>query len=294
MLVHRYDDYSRIQHWSYVFLSEKYDGWRMVWNHLTNTFTTRTGKILQVPEYFYTEIKQLQIDYDLDGEYWGGYGMFTKIAEHTETTEMYFKVYDIIDVNLAFEQRHQILSTINVSLKSHIHIVQHIRIDQTMGTIDAIIRQQMNTIVAKGGEGVVVRNPDALYTTGNRSYDILKLKPVEYTELIVMGHHVTEEKKLINDYVSSLICYTEDGDDLRITWGNCKQKAPVAHSIIRIKFSQLTVAGIPKFPSYIGTINENNIDPAQLQKFNNLKTLSHAHTADASIGLIDQSTPIIK
>ena len=34
-----------------------------------------------------------------------------------------------------------------------------------------------------------------------------------------------------DDHVSSLICYTEDGDDLRITWGKRKETVPPQYSI---------------------------------------------------------------
>ena len=55
MLVHQYDS-KLVKAWPYLLLSEKYDGWRLVYNHLSKTFTTRTGKILPVPEYITSEM----------------------------------------------------------------------------------------------------------------------------------------------------------------------------------------------------------------------------------------------
>ena len=306
MLVHQYDS-KLVKAWPYLLLSEKYDGWRLVYNHLSKTFTTRTGKILPVPEYITSEMNKIYSDFaaefnfDLDGEYWGGYGMFSKISEDNSDTgtslgdQMYFKIYDIINTTMTFEQRHDILNDLRTKInqQSHIQIVDHIKINisNSCGGIendnfDQIIRNKMNEIVSKGGEGIIVRNPYGKYLPGQRSYNILKLKPIEFTELIVMAHHVTESKLKIpnnQDYVSSLICYTEDGDDLRITWGNRKQKAPSVHSVIRIKYSQLTVAGIPKFPSYISTMAECNLDPAQLEKFNNLKLLNKENVKENDV-----------
>jgi len=294
MLVHKYESIL-IQSWSGVYISEKYDGWRLVWNHINNTFTTRTGKSLQVPDYLYTEFESFQdiFSFDLDGEYWGGYGMFSKIDDQQPNIDdqMYFKIYDIIDTTMTFTQRHEILLQLreiinkNKNSLKHIEIIEHVYLPShsfhsfhssnlKCESVNDIIKRKMDEVVSKGGEGVVVRNPSGKYVIGTRSYDILKMKPVEFTELIIMGHHVTEKKLLIPNYVSSLICYTEEGDDLRITWGNRKQIAPPVYSIIRIKFSQLTPSGVPKFPSYIGIMSEHNLDPAQLEKFNRLKQLS--------------------
>ena len=284
ILLHPYQEHL-IKSWRGVYISEKYDGWRMTWNYKSQCFMSRTGKILSVPTYLYDEIKKLG-EYNFDGEYWGGYSQISKISGEepcndddkdykdmdnslSSSDNMYFKIFDIIDTSMNFEKRLHILKQINST--THIEICKHIFIPINSKNVNnTLIKNALDNVILKGGEGIVLRNPDGMYVNGIRSYDILKLKPVDYTELLVMAYHVTNDAMLKRDdkYVSSLICYTEDGNDLRVTWGNRKAELPKIHSIIRIKYSQLTLSNVPKFPSYIGIVSERDIDTQKLEKFN--------------------------
>jgi hypothetical protein len=272
MALTKYDP-SLTKEWGYAWVSEKYDGWRLTLEQ--GEFYTRSGRILSLPAHFYTEAC-LFGDLVLDGELWGGY-------EQIEGEPLIFKVFDILDGSpgasdaVEFEDRLDQLMCIFARVGKdcpHIQMVIHQKVSD-LGPDN--LQRLLDEVVNRKGEGIVLRHPEGRYVWNDRSTKVLKLKPSDHVELVVMAHHVTAgaREKLKTDpfYVSSLICYTEDGDDLRITWGKRKQRPPAIGSYIRIKYSQYTVGGIPKFPAFVCEVPPEHLDPEQLLQFQRLQSV---------------------
>ena len=94
------------------------------------------------------------------------------------------------------------------------------------------------------------------------------------SELIVIGYYRTplvesriQTGELSPHYVSSLICWTVDQQDLKITVKREQDLIPTIGSIIEIKYSDLTVTGLPKFPVLLGVREDKTVDADTLDKF---------------------------
>lgn len=232
-----------LREWGSAYVSEKYDGWRMIYDH--GVFYTRRGNVINLHPSLYKQMALLPQDVIYDGELWMGYGTFSMIAGvDVETPDVTFKVFDIIGPD-TFEKR--LLKLQGFFKKIHmssVHLVEHKRF-----TDEKDIIEYYDMIIHRGGEGIVLRNPKGLYESDTRSKNVLKKKPCERAELLVVGHYSTPASLAVG-IVSSLICETIDGNRLKVTV-HTKDPAPVG-SVIVIEHSQFTVSGLPKFPRYIG------------------------------------------
>ncbi|MDT8900634.1 hypothetical protein [Anaeroselena agilis] len=70
-------------------------------------------------------------------------------------------------------------------------------------------------IWAGGGEGVVLRNPDAVYQPGKRNDDIIKIKKGVSYDLEVVG--LKEGKGKYKDTLGTLVCRWKDGKTIEIS-----------------------------------------------------------------------------
>lgn len=146
-------------------LSEKLDGWRLMWDG--KNYVTRQGLILQCPDSWYVGMP----DHALDGELFAGRGHFNSIQHRIKHgfDGLTFHVFDVIDHRSAFSVRAKFLA--NMDLPSHCVKVSH----RKVSTVEEMI-EIANSIVDDGGEGVVVRNPKWKYS-GGRSWDVLRHVP---------------------------------------------------------------------------------------------------------------------
>lgn len=145
-------------------MSEKLDGWRLMWNG--EDYVLRGGGILRVPESWKIGMPACP----LDGELFAGRGQFNR----TQTLiaggfrGLTFHAFDAPS-DLPFRQRLAFLQSI--PLPDHCRMAPHIRCKGTEHMIDAA-----DAIVSDGGEGVVVRDPRAAYQPG-RSGAVLRWVP---------------------------------------------------------------------------------------------------------------------
>ena len=147
------------------FLSEKKDGWRLGWTGAE--FVTRGGHVLPVPAAW----KAGMPGFALDGELFAGRGEFNSIQRRMRDgfAGLAFHVFDMPGPG-AFRQRLRALR--GLALPDHCQLVEHTRCKGLEHLLEAA-----DTIVEQGGEGVVLRNPKALYLPG-RSRDVLRWVPV--------------------------------------------------------------------------------------------------------------------
>jgi DNA ligase-1 len=111
--------------------------------------------------------------------------------------------------------------------------------------------------VADGYEGVMIRNRNAEYLYGHRSYDLLKVKSAVDQEYQVVGftHGVGKfEKSVI------WLCKTKDGNTFEVVPKTTSERKEYyfAHGkeyigeLLKVRYQNLTKYGIPRFPRGLG------------------------------------------
>lgn len=111
-------------------------------------------------------------------------GLCRKKEKNDEMKQLQFHCYDIIDTNKTFNERLSVLNTIKNKLRitSKIVICEHIEISG----YDNIINLH-NQFVNDGYEGLVLRNPDALYKSNAKDDRMIKVKMFEDDEFEIIG-----------------------------------------------------------------------------------------------------------
>lgn len=146
-------------------MSEKLDGWRMMWTG--SEFISREGNVFAAPEWFKAGMPAVA----LDGELFAGRGEFNSIQGMMRDgwEGLTFQVFDAPEVVAPFRKRLAVLKTL--TLPPHAELVAQVRCRDTQHLIEAA-----EAVVTHGGEGMVVRDPRAMYQAG-RTYDVLRWVP---------------------------------------------------------------------------------------------------------------------
>ena len=110
---------------------------------------------------------------------------------------------------------------------------------------------ERDRVVALGGEGLMLRQPESAYET-RRSPTLLKVKPYDDAEATVVGH--TPGKGKFANLLGSLRVRTADGREFSVGTGfTDAQRAapPPVGTVITYRFRGLTKNGLPRFPSFL-------------------------------------------
>ena len=160
------------------YLTEKYDGMRLYWNG--KEFISRNGRTIKAPE----SIKNQLPAVPLDGELWTQYGLYQDAVSlcnstnETKWSKAVFWIFDAPQLEKPLEERIEFLQ--NLSLPSFAKVVEFVKCES---------KEHLNTfnssIIAKGGEGVMLREPGSLYKSG-RSTSLRRMKPFFDTEVLVL------------------------------------------------------------------------------------------------------------
>ena len=147
-------------------MSEELDGWRLGWTG--QDFILRGGGVLRVPDRWKAGMPAVA----LDGELFAGGGGFNEIQGRIARGfhGLSFQVFDA-PAALPFRRRLAYLKTLD--LPGHCQIVPQIKCKDTPHLLE-----YADAIVDAGGEGLVVRDPRAMYQAG-RTYDVLRWVPVD-------------------------------------------------------------------------------------------------------------------
>ena len=152
-------------------ISEKFDGQRVCWDG--KKLYSRTGVEVRCPVWFK---KYLPVNLCLDGELWGGYNNHDSLrATRVDATNqmvwsnLKMMVFDIPALGeLVFEERLKIMEKIKQN--KHLQVIKHYKCKG----YDHLQSELLN-ITNKGGEGIVLVEPNSLYQPG-RSDSFLKVK----------------------------------------------------------------------------------------------------------------------
>ncbi|HGO5856103.1 TPA: DNA ligase [Mannheimia haemolytica] len=241
MLVGQYQD----QDLSGWVMSEKLDGVRGFWDG--KQLISRQGYPLNPPDYFIKDFPPFAID----GELFSERGKFEEISSIVRSTQpkgwhkLKLQVFDVPNAQGNLIER---LATLKNYLKQHptpyITIIEQIPIKDK-----AHLQQFYQSVLEQGGEGVIVRNPNAGYIQG-RSAQILKIKPVLDEECKVVAHHKGKGKYA--DKLGAITCENQRGR-FRIGSGfkdKDRENPPPIGSIITYKYRGITESGKPRFATF--------------------------------------------
>ncbi|RMX11673.1 DNA ligase [Vandammella animalimorsus] len=238
-------------------MSEKLDGVRAFWDG--RQLIGRSGKAFTAPAWF----TQGFPPFALDGELFAGRGRFELAAAAVHSSDpqawqpLHYAVFDVPNAAGGLLQRLQVLRDYLSQSGAVGAEPGRIRIVQQRPVADAAAAQAfLREIEAGGGEGVMLRHPQAAYPRG-RSELLLKMKSAHDAECVVVAHHPGRGR--LQGLLGSLSCENAQGR-FRIGSGFSDRERsdpPPIGSTITYRYRGLTAKGLPRFASFV------RIRPAQ-------------------------------
>lgn len=231
------------------YVSEKYDGVRAWWDGMQ--LITRSGQVIAAPEWFAAHLPATT----LEGELWAGRGKFEqtsgivrkKTPNDAEWQNLRYMIFDLPQHSGIFAERLKAIAAIvHDSGDPWIRAVEQSHIGS-----QADLSARLNAIVAAGGEGLMLHRRNALYTAG-RGPDLLKLKPYDDAEAVVVGY--TPGKGKYEGMLGSLLVQRADGLRFGIGSGLSdaqRRNPPAIGSAITYAYNGETEAGLPRFARFL-------------------------------------------
>jgi BRCT domain type II-containing protein len=234
-------------------LSEKLDGVRAWWDG--EKFWSRLGNMFYAPDWFREAMPK---DHILDGELFMGRGMFQEtisvVRSHldNETADRWKDItYMVFDVpshaKKPFEKRLEIMRDLCKD-RPYTRFVE-----QRLVTEEDDLDKLLAEMEEMGGEGLMLRAPKSKYV-GSRSNTLLKVKSFKDDEAKVIGY-ATEGKGRLKGMTGSLQVVNREGKKFKVGSGltdELRRDPPPIGSIITYRYQELTNAGKPRFPTYVG------------------------------------------
>ena len=159
-----------------------------------------------------------------------------------------FMVFDVpSEGNKPFEARIEVMKQLCQG-RPYTKFVEQ-RIIKSKDNIEIMLEE----IEAIGGEGLMLRAPKSKYV-GSRSNTLLKVKSFKDDEAKIIGY-ATEGKGRLKGMTGSLLVVNRDGKNFKVGSGLTdilRKNPPPIGAIITYKYQELTNAGKPRFPTYVG------------------------------------------
>ena len=232
--------------------SEKLDGVRAYWDG--ENLLSRQGKRLNAPQSFTKNFPK----FALDGELYAKGLKFEEIQasvmdkqpDEKAWSRLKFHVFDVPEASGGLLER---LSELEKFILQNPQAGQNLKIIKQVKVKDnAEFEAFAEAVIAKSGEGAVVREPNAAYERG-RSQNVLKYKKFNDAECVVVAHKVGQGK--FSGLLGSVVCENlSDKKRFKIGSGfSDKERAnpPKIGSVITYKYQNLTAKGLPRFPVFL-------------------------------------------
>lgn len=231
-------------------MSEKLDGIRALWNG--TQLITRMGNAVHAPNWFLKKFPPFPID----GELWIGRGKFSKTVSivrkknpnDQEWRQIRFAIFDAPQSATKFEERQAFLKR----FFQHDEKNQLFLLRQTQCKGKKHLLRELERITENGGEGVMLRKPFSSYEY-KRSHNLLKVKKFRDGEAVVLGYKPGKGK--YKGQMGALLVELPNGIRFSIGSGFSDQERknpPQPGTKVRFRYQNLTKAGKPRFPSYLG------------------------------------------
>ena len=248
MLAHVWKNNIDVQGW---WISEKLDGVRCYWDG--KQMWSRNGNLYYAPEWFTKDLPREPLDGELflnRKSFQQTCSIVKKQYPHDGWKDIRYRVFDLPDRNIPFEQRQDILKTL-ISNCKYAELLPQI---QCQGITHLI--KELDKVEQLGGEGLMLRKPGSYYEIG-RSHTLLKVKSFQDAEATVIGYEPGKGKH--KGRIGALIV-TAIGDinaTFKIGTGLTDEERdspPSIGSIITFRYQELSSGGVPRFPSFMRVI----------------------------------------
>jgi DNA ligase 1 len=245
LLAESWDSQADLRGW---WMSEKLDGVRAYWDG--KGLVSRLGNVFHAPDWFVADLPK---DTPLDGELWIGRREFQRTvgvvrrqdkSEHWR--EVSYLLFDAPALEQPFEERVARVEKIAKGMK-HVRALEHSACDG----IDHL-RARLAEVEAVGGEGLMLRKPGSRYEIG-RSSTLLKVKSFRDAEARVVDYVAGKGRH--KGTVGSLVAELPDGTRFSVGTGLSdaeRKNPPPKGAVITFRYQELSNAGVPRFPSYVG------------------------------------------
>jgi DNA ligase-1 len=230
-------------------VSEKLDGVRALWDGTRLRF--RGGGEVAAPAWFTRPLPRQA----LDGELWIGRGRFDALSglvrraspDDAAWHQVSYWVFELPGGPGRFDARAAELADLARRADSpHWQAVP-----QSIMTGRDALRRRLDEVVRGGGEGLMLHRADAPYVTG-RSRVLLKLKPVEDADAVVIGH--APGRGRLAGRLGALQVRTESGIVFLLGTGFSdaqRDAPPPPGSTVTYTYRGLTPQGVPRFASFL-------------------------------------------
>lgn len=234
---------------SQYLVSEKLDGVRGIWDGQTLRF--RSGKTISAPAWFLDGLPKRP----LDGELWMGRGTFERLSgivrreipDEAEWRQVRYMIFELPGAPGTFTQRAALIREIVKQAN-----VPWLREIEQFQVVDRnSLQKRMNEVVKAGGEGLVLHRADAPYETG-RSDTLLKMKPWEDAEAVVIGHLPGKGRHA--GKMGALRVRAKDGREFSLGTGftdEQRRDPPPVGATVTYRYHDLTRKGLPRFASFL-------------------------------------------
>ncbi|WP_205747243.1 DNA ligase [Desulfopila sp. IMCC35006] len=229
-------------------MSEKLDGVRGYWDG--KRLLSKNGTVFSPPAAFVRDLPTFAVE----GEIWGGRGSFEqtvaivkKEGPHNGWQQLRLAIFDVPNAPGGFTER---IAKAEKWFAAHPSAYAFV-IPQTIVGDPTDLSRQLAGIEKLGGEGLIVRKPDAPYAAG-RSTEILKVKNYQDAEAVVVAHLPGKGRN--TGRLGALLVELDDGRQCRIGGGFSdaeRQSPPPIGAVITYKHYGTYQSGLPKFPSFL-------------------------------------------
>jgi DNA ligase-1 len=231
-------------------VSEKLDGVRARWDG--RQLISRGGKIFTAPEWFVRNFA----DKPLDGELWMGRGHYEDVVSvvrqqkpHDGWKNVKFMVFDLPAQGGTFTERVEAMR--QLATTPYLEVIVQFRMNSNKA-----LMQKLDEIARQGGEGLMLHRQNAFYHSG-RSDDLLKVKPFEDAEAMVIGYKPGKGKN--TGLMGAIKVRMNNGKAFYIGSGFTQQQRknpPLIGSLVTYRYQGFTQAGIPRFAVFVRQRNE--------------------------------------
>jgi DNA ligase-1 len=230
-------------------VSEKYDGVRAIWNG--TQLVSRGGNIYHAPKWFIQNFPKQK----LDGELWIARQKFELVVSTVRDKspdgkawrKVKFMVFDMPELPTSFDDRlKQMKIAINNINTPWVKIVKQWKVAN-----HSTLMKELAVITKAGAEGLMLHKGSSLYK-GKRSGDLLKVKPYQDAEAIVIKH--IKGKGKYTKVLGAMVVEMPNGKQFKIGSGFTdaeRQNPPAIGKTITYQFRGKTKNGIPRFATFL-------------------------------------------
>ena len=230
-------------------VSEKYDGMRGYWDG--RQLWTRGGERVAAPAWFTAHLPAVP----LDGELWAGRGRFAEtvstVRDQTPNEAAWrnirFMVFDLPAQPGDFTARLAALRKL-LPLTAAPWVLP---VPQERATTHQDLQALLDKTVRMGGEGLMLHRGSSAYR-GERSADLLKVKPYEDAEARVLAHVPGRGRH--TGRMGALLVETPEGRRFKLGGGFSdaqREQPPAVGSWVSYRYNGTNPGGLPRFARFL-------------------------------------------